>query len=142
MADDRGPIAPTGAVLPGTLLNAEELCALAGLDRDQLADLLSYGVLSGQSGRGDDRFDEDAVEIATISKHFLDAGIEPRHLRGWRVAADREAGLFEQLIQPLLRQRNPEARAHAVARLDELEHTGGRLRAAMMRSALRHHATH
>ena len=134
-----GPIAPTGPVLPGLLLNADEICAMAGITRAQLAELESYGVLSATSAGADGVYDEDAVEIATLSKHFLDAGIEPRHLRGWRVAADREAGLLEQLIQPLLRQRNPEARAQAVAQLDELERNGGRLRAAMMRSTLRHH---
>jgi DNA-binding transcriptional MerR regulator len=135
---DRGPVAATGAMLPGLLLSADELCALAGITREQLADLESYGVITSP-GSSDGPFDEDAVEIATISKRFLDAGIEPRHLRGWRVAADREAGLLEQLIQPLLRQRNPEARAQAVAQLEELEQTGGRLRAAMMRSSLRSH---
>ncbi len=139
-AADRGPIAPSGAILPGLLLNSEELCKMAGITRDQLAELVTYSVMSASSGGADGPFDEDAVEIATISKRFLDAGIEARHLRGWRVAAEREAGLLEQLIQPLLRQRNPQARAEAVAQLHELEQTGGRLRAAMMRSALSEHA--
>jgi len=137
---DRGPIAPSGAILPGSLLNSDELCKMAGITRDQLAELVTYSVLSASSGGADGPYDEDAVEIATISKRFLDAGIEARHLRGWRVAAEREAGLLEQLIQPLLRQRNPQARAEAVAQLHELEQTGGRLRAAMMRSALSEHA--
>jgi len=137
------PSAPAaGAVLPGVLLTADELCAMAGLTRQQLADLQSYGVLASQSNRPDGPFDEDAVEIATVSKRLLDAGLEPRHLRGWRVAADREVGLLEQLIQPLLRQRNPEARAQAIAQLSELESIGGRLRAAMMRSSLRRHGGH
>jgi DNA-binding transcriptional MerR regulator len=127
------------AVLPGLLLNADELCAKAGITRDQLAGLETYGVVSSSSKGADGSYDDDAVEIATISQRFLDAGIEARHLRGWRVAAEREAGLFEQLIQPLLRQRNPQARAEAVAQLHELEQTGGRLRAAMMRSALNEH---
>jgi len=131
---DGAPIESAGALLPGVLLDADELCAMAGIDRAQLAELESYGVVAGAGP-----FDEDDLEIATISKRFLDAGIEPRHLRGWRVAADREAGLLEQLIQPLLRQRNPEARAQAIAQLAELEATGGRLRAAMMRSTLRQH---
>jgi hypothetical protein len=112
---------------------------MAGITRDQLTELTSYGVVASSSGNLDGPYDEDAVEIATHCKRFLDAGIEPRHLRGWRVAAEREAGLLEQVIQPLLRQRNPEARAQAIAQLDELEQTGGRLRAALMRSALRHH---
>lgn len=137
---DRRPITPAGAILPGLLLSADELCAMAGVTRAQLAELESYGVLTATAAGSDGPYDEDAVEIATISKRFLDAGIEPRHLRGWRVAADREAGLLEQLIQPLLRQRNPEARAQAVAQLHDLEQTGGRLRAAMMRSTLSQHA--
>ena len=131
---------PSGALLPGLLLNSDELCKMAGITREQLAELVTYSVLSASSRGAVGSYDEDAVEIATISKRFLDAGIEARHLRGWRVAAEREAGLLEQLIQPLLRQRNPQARAEAVAQLHELEQTGGRLRAAMMRSALSEHA--
>ena len=133
-------VTAVGAVLPGLVLTADELCAMAGLTRAQLGDLQSYGVVTSQSNRPDGPFDEDAVEIATVSKRLLDAGLEPRHLRGWRVAADREVGLLEQLIQPLLRQRNPEARAQAAAQLSELELVGGRLRAAMMRSSLQHGA--
>ena len=139
-APDRGAIVPSGALLPGLLLNSDELCKMAGITREQLAELVTYSVLSASSRGAGGSYDEDAVEIATISKRFLDAGIEARHLRGWRVAAEREAGLLEQLIQPLLRQRNPQARAEAVAQLHELEQTGGRLRAAMMRSALSEHA--
>jgi hypothetical protein len=127
-------------VLPGLLLTGDELCAMAGIDRKQLTELESFGIVATSGSGAEGTYDEDAVEIATISKRFLDAGIEPRHLRGWRVAAEREAGLFEQLIQPLVRQRNPESRAQAIAQLDELEQNGGRLRSAMMRSALRHHA--
>ena len=130
------------AVLPGVLLSADELCALAGIGRDQLADLQSYGVLTSTSNRPEGPFDENAVEIASASKLLLDAGLEARHLRGWRVAADREAGLLEQLIQPLLRQRNPEARAQAVSQLNDLEQVGSRLRSAMMRSAFQHHGPH
>jgi DNA-binding transcriptional MerR regulator len=133
-------VVSAGAVLPGVLLSADELCAMAGLTRGQLEDLQSYGVVTSQANRPESLFDEDAVEIATVSKLLLDAGLEPRHLRGWRVNADREVGLMEQLIQPLLRQRNPEARAQAMQQLGDLEQVGGRLRAAMMRSALRPHS--
>lgn len=121
------------------LHSATEMCAATKLTADQLADLESYGVLSAEAQGGDKMYDDDALEIATISKRFLDAGVDARHLRGWRVAADREAGLLEQLIQPLLRQRNPDARTRAMTQLEELELAGGKLRAAMMQSALRHH---
>ena len=114
---------PAPAVLPGVLLTADELCA---------------GLLP-MEGTGGSVFGEEAVEIAIICKRFLDIGVDTRHLRGWRVAADREAGLIEQLIQPLMRQRNPEARTVAIERMVTLEDLGGQLRAAMMRSALTPH---
>ncbi|MET0661876.1 MAG: MerR family transcriptional regulator [Ilumatobacteraceae bacterium] len=136
------PPEPTGrpstpALAPGELLDAHHLCSLSGVSHDELEQLMSYGVLTAESSGGLVRFNEDALDIAREAKPFLAAGVDARHLRGWRVAADREAGLLDQLVQPLLRQRNPEARAHAVEQLRELEAVGGRLRSAMMRAALR-----
>ena len=43
-------------------------------------------------------------------------GLEPRHLRGYRSSADREVGLFAQLVAPLARQSDPAARARAAER--------------------------
>jgi DNA-binding transcriptional MerR regulator len=131
------PAPPT--LLPGVLLGREELCAMASITAAQLADLESFGVVAP---RGDGRsglFGDDDVEIANIAGRFLAAGVDARHLRGWRVSAEREAGLFEQRIVPLLRQRNPQARQEALDQLHLLDDLGGRLRSAMMRSALRRH---
>jgi hypothetical protein len=55
----------------------------------------------------------------------------------YRTAAEREAGVFEQVILPLVKQRNPHARAQALASLSELTQLGTGLRDAMMRQALR-----
>ena len=126
-----------GLHLPaGVVLDAAEICSMSGLTRDQLEQVESYGVVVPSANK---TYDEDALEIARIAKRFLDLGVDARHLRGWRVAADREAGLFEQVIQPLLRQRNPQSNDHAVAQLTELAMFGGQLRAAMMRTLLRRH---
>ena len=129
--------APSAPAPPFEPVDAHQLCSLSGLSHDELEQLISYGVLTAETSGGLVRFNEDALDIAREAKPFLDAGVDARHLRGWRVAADREAGLLDQLVQPLLRQRNPEARAHAVEQLRELEAVGGRLRSAMMRAALR-----
>ncbi len=120
----------------GVRLDATELASMAGVTAEQLDALRSYGlVVPDASGS----FDEDALEIVRVGKRFLDLGVDARHLRGWRVAADREAGLFEQIIQPLVRQRNPQSSEHAVAQLTELELLGGQLRSALMRTLLRQH---
>jgi DNA-binding transcriptional MerR regulator len=131
-ADDTG-----GLQMPaGVVLDASEVCSMSGLTAPQLEQVESYGVIVPASNGS---YDEDALEVARIAKRFLDLGVDARHLRGWRVAADREAGLFEQVIQPLLRQRNPQSNDHAVAQLTELAAYGGQLRSAMMRTLLRQH---
>ena len=52
----------------------------------------------------------DAVEVVRLAAAFGKFGVEPRHLRTFRHAAEREAGLYSQVVTPLLYQRNPEAR--------------------------------
>jgi DNA-binding transcriptional MerR regulator len=129
---------PAPDLLPGVALTKSELCSMAGLDAAELENLESYGLvtsLRGSSGM----YDEGALDIARVSKHFLDAGADARHLRGWKVAADREVGLFEQMIQPLLRQRNPQATGQARQHLVDLDQLGSELRDALMQAAMRHH---
>ena len=108
---------------------------MSSVTNDQLSQLEDYGVVPKRSAG--DLYGADAVEIASAAGGFLRAGVDARHLRAWRTSVEREAGLYEQLILPVLRQRNPQARGNAAAHLDELDALGTRLRAAMMRSALR-----
>jgi hypothetical protein len=123
-------------LLPGVLVNRDELCAMASITRDQLAKLEEFGVLPKRTNAGD-LYGDEAVEIAAAAGGFLRAGVDARHLRAWRTSADREAGLYEQLILPTLRQRNPQARTQASKHLGELDALGAQLRTAMMRAALR-----
>jgi hypothetical protein len=81
-------------------------------------------------------FDEDALTIATLAAGFFAHGIEARHLRMYLSFADREATLYGQVIQGVLRQRNPEARARARADLVELAGLGRGLRSAFLRRAV------
>ena len=134
---DHTPVSPQ--LLPGVVLDRGELCAMVGMTPSQLQELETYGIVAGRGSGANTVFGDDAVEIAKIAVQFLRAGVDSRHLRGWRTAAEREASLFEQLITPRLRQRNPESRAEAVESLRHLEELGGKFRSALMRTALRHH---
>ena len=85
---------------------------------------------------GTDLYSDEAVEIAAAAGGFLRAGIDARHLRAWRTSVERELGLFEQLVVPLLRQRNPQSRIDAAAQLEELRSAlGAKLRSALFRAA-------
>ena len=134
---DRNVTAPQ--LLPGVLLEAAELCAMTSITMSELDQLRSYGIVTGRESGGTTLYGDDAVEIAKVAAEFLRAGVDARHLRGWRTAVEREASLFEQLITPRLRQRNPESRTEALNQLRKLDALGARLRAALMRTALRHH---
>jgi hypothetical protein len=63
-------------------------------------------------------------------------GLEPRHLRAFRSAADREVGLIEQVVAPLARQRNPEARGRAEEVVRELAALSVKLHAALVKAGL------
>jgi DNA-binding transcriptional MerR regulator len=121
-------------------LSREELAAASGLDHRTIGDLERYGLINCRMVGSDALYDEDAVVVAKLAAGFLRYGAEARHLRMYKVAAEREAGFFEQVVMPLLKQRNPGARQRAVESLDELASLGEGLRAAMLRQSLRGYA--
>jgi DNA-binding transcriptional MerR regulator len=132
--------APTpAAIVTGASLSAEELCAATGLSLDEVAGLKGFGLLEPVTVAGIETYDEDALALANLSVAFRAFGIEPRHLRLYRNAADRELGLIEQVVIPLLRQRNPESRQRAVEGADQLAALGQSMRATLLRQALRRH---
>ena len=119
--------------------SAGDVCQLAGLTAPQLAELESYGLLAGKGSGTSTLYNAGDLAIAQAAAGFMQHGVEGRHLKAWRQAAEREASLFEQMILPLLRQRNPQARQQAMATLTSLAALGGELRSAIVRSALSHH---
>ena len=118
-------------------LTFEELAATSELTPAQLREVERYGLLVGRPVGRTTYYDDEAASIALLVAGFLRFGIEPRHLRMYRNAAEREAGVFEQVILPLVKQRNPSARAQALGTLSELSRLGSGLRDAMIRQALR-----
>jgi hypothetical protein len=88
---------------------------------------------------GDTFYDGDAMVVARTAAGFVRFGIEARHLRMYKVAAEREAGFMEQVVMPLLKQRNPTARKQAAENLAELARLGEQLRSALLRTALHEH---
>jgi len=118
-------------------LSLEELAAAAGLERDLVKEMRDYGLISPHLNGSNQVFDADALLVAKLAKGFFKYGVEPRHLRMYRTAADRESSFFEQVVTPLLRQRNPEARRMATEALSELTSLARQLKGALLRTNLR-----
>jgi DNA-binding transcriptional MerR regulator len=130
---DRGPTTVS--------LSLGELAQASGLEPADVRELERFGLLEGRSVGSDVFYDGDGLVIAQKSAAFFRHGIEPRHLRLFKTTADREAAFLEQVVMPMLKQRNPAARREAVATLGELAALGQALREAMLRTALREHLT-
>jgi DNA-binding transcriptional MerR regulator len=115
-------------------LSREELLEAAGLEPEQLEQLEQYGLVQVRSGGS--HFDGDALVVAKTVAEMSRFGIEARHLRPFKAAADREIGLVEQVVTPLVRQRNPEARARADEVVRELAALSIKLHSTLVRAGL------
>lgn len=124
---------------PATYTRAEIL-QTSGLDEATLTELESFGLVTprsdGRSVGGQPLFDEHDLALAEVARGFADAGLDVRHLKAWKIAAEREAGLFEQRVLPILRRRAPDSRSEANALLDDLTELGGRLRSILLARSL------
>ena len=115
-------------------LSRAELLEAAGLEPEQLDQLEQYGLVAPRTGGT--HFDGDALVIAKTVAEMSRFGIEARHLRPFKAAADREIGLVEQVVTPLVRQRNPEARARAEEVARELAALSIKLHSTLVRAGL------
>jgi DNA-binding transcriptional MerR regulator len=99
-------------------LDIGELCERAGVAPSLARELEEFGLLAPRNDNGTKLYGERDVDVAATCAKLARYGISARHLRTFRTAADREAGLLEQIVSPALRSRNPERRQ---AGLDELQ---------------------
>ena len=78
-----------------------------------------------------------AHAIARAAHRLLNHGLEVRHLRTIRIAADRQTDLLGQLVAPLLRHRNPENRHRAAETLADCAQAAAVLQESITRGRLR-----
>ena len=127
------PAASTGEGAEAPL-SPDQFARAAGLEPQQLADCVQFGLLSTDA---DGRHPAGDLPIARAAAGLARHGIEPRHLRVYRSAVEREAGLVEQLVAPVLRARSDEARTRATEKLAELAALSAQLHTALLETRLR-----
>lgn len=135
-ATDRQVLGPAAS---GASFSFEELVKAAGLSEQEVKDLVKLGMIAARTVGESAVFDEEALAVTRLAASFRTHGVEPRHLRMYKVAAEREAGVYEQLVVPMLKQRDPAARVTAREHLEELARLGESMRACMLRQVLRPH---
>ena len=116
-------------------LSRAELLSSAEIDEDFLEQLEIFGLVRPRAGAG--HYDGDALVIAKAAGELAAFGLEPRHLRAFKTAADREVGLVEQVVAPLRRGRDAGAKARADDAIAEMAALSVRLHATLVKSGLR-----
>jgi DNA-binding transcriptional MerR regulator len=116
-------------------LSRQELLKIAGVEEDLLDELEQFGLIRRRVGSR--HYDTDALVIAQTARELADYGFEPRHLRAFKTAADREVGLVEQVIAPHRRGRDAAAAARAEETVSEIAALSVRLHATLVKTRLR-----
>ena len=127
---------PSDAVGRPATYSRAELLELSRLDEATLKDLEAFHLVTARQVGTQGLFDEHDLAVAEVARGFADAGFDVRHLKSWKISAEREAGLFEQRVLPVLRRRSPESRLESNELLDDLSDLGGRLRAILVARAV------
>lgn len=142
--DDPADVTPSGPppesyfAASGLSMTPEELIKASGLSPRHLRELVDHGLLTPMElPEGKVVYRDDDLAIARAARRLIRQGLEGRHLRAIRLAADREVELLQQLVAPLLRHRNPDNRRRAAQILADSAHAGAQLGESIVRARIR-----
>lgn len=121
----------------GEPLDRAELLKRSKLDNSQLDELIDIGLILPI--RDSVVFPPEAGIVAMEAKRLMDQGLEARHLRTVKLSSEREADLLKQLVAPLLKASNPEAKARAKDLLESSSDSVQAMHRALLSSELRLH---
>ncbi len=116
------PFAPVPPDLSAEAIEftAEELAAASGCSTDFVEELVKFHLLGPIRPGPPPIFDRDGLLITVLAVRFAEFGLEPRHLRTFRLSAEREIGLMSQLVESEFRRRDASARRAAGERLIQM----------------------
>ena len=124
-----------GAVAPTQVrLSREDLLSRSRVDDKLLTALIKEGVITTGPGGF---FDEHSVVIAQCARALSEYGVEPRHLRAFRSAADRQSDLIAQIAGPVVKAGKAGARDRADDLAREVAALAITLHTSLIKSAVR-----
>jgi DNA-binding transcriptional MerR regulator len=116
-------------------LSRKEVVKLAGISETLLGQLEEYGLVTPAKGTG--HYDTDALVVCTTARELGEFGLEPRHLRAFKAAADREVGLVEQVVAPQRRATDAAARARTEDTVSQIASLSLKLHATLVKGGLK-----
>jgi DNA-binding transcriptional MerR regulator len=134
---EAGPPPESYFAVGAVSMTPEELSRASGLSERQLEAIVDQGLLAPMElPDGTLVFRDEDLTIAKAASRLLGEGLEPRHLRAIRLAAEREVELLHSLVSPFLRHKNPDNRRRAAETLANCAQAGSQLQEAMVRMRL------
>jgi DNA-binding transcriptional MerR regulator len=137
MAPPAGPPPETYFAASEIRLDREELVRSAGVPVGLVDELIEHGVLEAPADDRPAEFTDEDLAVVQAAHRLIGHGLEARHLRGIRLAANREVDLFRQLVSPLLRHASPASRRQAAEVLADVAQAAREMQEALVRSELR-----
>jgi DNA-binding transcriptional MerR regulator len=131
-----------GITEPEDELDLGDLCERAAITPELARELEEFGLLQSRREGSERYYQAGDVEIAVACAKLSRYGLTARHLRTFRTAADRKAGLLHQLVAPALRSRNPERRETGIQELQTLAEVAQELSQLLFWRDLRQVASH
>lgn len=111
----------------------DQVAEVAGAAPELVDELLQVGAVERT---GPDTLGAEAVDVVRIAVALAEYGIEPRHLRPLRSAADRQVGLAEQVVAPWRGRQASGAQGQASAMATEIGELLARLHAVWVRQGV------
>ncbi len=117
---------------PKNSFTARNIAEQADLSLVQVEDLTTFGLLNPTSIRGQRIYCTADLELATLAKEFAKFGLEARHLKMYKISAEREASFLEQVILPILANKSQKSRNRAEVALTQLGEIGAQFRTLLL----------
>ena len=111
---------------------AAELARSLDVSEAFVNELERYGLITGTVVGNDTFFEGDAVPVTRVAAAFAAFGIDARHLRMYKMSVEREMSVFEQVLVPLMRDRDLQRAEQVEATLQELVQLGDELRDVLL----------
>ena len=127
-------VSASGVAPTQVRLSREDVLARSGVGDELLSALVKNGVITTGPGGF---FDEHSVVIAQCAGALADYGVEPRHLRAFRSAADRQSDLIAQIAGPMVKADKAGARDRADDLAREVAALAITLHTSLIKSAVR-----
>jgi DNA-binding transcriptional MerR regulator len=131
---DDSATAVSGVAPTQMRLSREDLLDRSGVEDELLTALVKAGVITTGPGGF---FDEHSVVIAQCARGLAEYGVEPRHLRAFRSAADRQSDLIAQIAGPVVKAGKAGARDRADDLAREVAALAITLHTSLIKSAVR-----